>query len=220
PADEKENGMNTTLARSSPRVYTIFRHPLSIFHQETLEAREVVMPTKKRQRLRHVALFIESSRSTGRGLLEGVARYNSEHNGWTIYHQQCSLEFLPPRWLHGWRGDGILARVMTSQQAAAFQAVGLPVIDVAGALADRPFPAVLSDNRQVAQLAFAHLRQSGLAHFAYCGFPPGQHRHQTWRGEEFRRTVEEAGFFCPIYDFQKKREDWEHEQEQLAAWLR
>jgi LacI family transcriptional regulator len=83
------------------------------------------MPTKKRKRLRHVALFIESSRHTGRSLLEGVARYNNEHNGWTIYHQQGSLEFLPPRWLHGWRGDGILARVITSQQAAAFQAVGL-----------------------------------------------------------------------------------------------
>jgi LacI family transcriptional regulator len=178
------------------------------------------MPSTKRKRLRHVALFIESSRTPGRCMLEGVARYNSEHNGWTIYHEPRSLESLPPRWLHDWRGDGILARVTTCQQAAAFQATGLPVIDLRGALADMPFPAVLSDNRPVAHLAFAHLRERGLVHFAYCGLSPGQHWHQSQRGEAFRRVAEEAGFSCSLYYFRKKQEDWEEEQEDLAAWVR
>ena len=178
------------------------------------------MPSSKRKRLRHVAVFIESSRSVGHDLLMGVARYNHEHGGWTIFYEPCSLESPLPRWLRGWRGDGILARITTRQQATVFQATGLPVIDLRGALADTPFPAILGDNRQTAQLAFTHLREHGLVHFAYCGLSPGQHWHQSQRGEEFRRVVEEAGFSCAIYYFQKKQADWEQEQGQLAAWLR
>jgi hypothetical protein len=34
------------------------------------------MPSTKRRPLRHVALLIESSRTAGRGMLQGVARYN------------------------------------------------------------------------------------------------------------------------------------------------
>jgi LacI family transcriptional regulator len=178
------------------------------------------MPPTKQRRLRHVALFIESSRVAGRGMLEGVARYNSEHNGWTIYYEPRSLESPPPSWLRGWRGDGILARVTTHQQVAALRETGLPVIDLRGALADTPFPAVLADHRSIAQLAFDHLRERGLIHFAYCGLSPDQHWHQRQQGELFRRLVEEAGFSCSIFHFQNKQEGWEEEQEQLAAWLR
>jgi LacI family transcriptional regulator len=178
------------------------------------------MPSTKRQRLRHVAVFVESSRSVGYDLLMGVARYNYEREGWTIIYEPRSLESPLPRWLGNWRGDGILARVTTRQQAAILQATGLPVIDLRGVLADTPFPLVQGDNRAVAQLAFTHLRERGLVHFAYCGLSPSQHWHQSRRGEEFRRVVEEAGFFCPIYYFQTKQTDWDQEQNQLAAWLR
>jgi|SRR5579875_21737 LacI family transcriptional regulator len=177
------------------------------------------MPPQKRRRLRRVAVFIESSRTTGSGLLMGVAKYNYEHNGWTIFYEPRSLESPLPRWLRSWRGDGILARITTRPQATALQATGLPVIDLRGALADTPFPLVVADNHRIAQLAFAHLRERGLVHFAYCGLPPNQHWHQSQRGEEFRRLVEEAGFSCAIYYFQNKQADWEQEQEHLAAWL-
>jgi LacI family transcriptional regulator len=178
-----------------------------------------MLPTK-RKCLRHVAIFIESSRTSGSGLLMGIARYNYEHNGWTIFYEPRSLESPLPRWLRSWRGDGILARISTRQQAAALQATGLPVIDLRAALPDTPFPMIVADNRRTAQLAFTHLHQRGLRHFAYCGLPPDQHWHQSLRGEEFCRLVREAGFSCTIYYFQKKPADWEQEQEQLAAWLR
>ncbi len=177
------------------------------------------MPSNDR-RLRHVAVFIESSRAAGRNLLMGVARYTREHQLWTVYFEPRGPESPPPRWLNGWRGDGILASVTTRQQAMAFEATGLPVIDLRGALANRPFPSVLADNGSIAQLAFAHLRERGLSHFAYCGLPSHQHWHQSQRGEEFRSVVEKAGFSCSIYHFQQKQADWEHEQQQLGAWLR
>jgi LacI family transcriptional regulator len=177
------------------------------------------MPSTK-ERLRHVAVFIESSRAAGRNLLMGVARYIREHAGWTVYFEPRGPESPPPFWLRGWSGDGILASVTTRQQATALLATGLPVIDVRGALADTPFPAVLADNHSLAQLAFAHLRERGLSNFAFCGLSPNRHWHQSQRGEEFRRLVTNAGFSCAVYYFQKKQADWEGEQKQLAAWLR
>jgi LacI family transcriptional regulator len=126
----------------------------------------------KPRRPRQVALFIESSRSAGCNLLMGVARYVREHEGWSVYFEPGSLGHPLPRWLRGWRGDGILARITTRQQAIALQQTDLPVIDLRGALADVPFPSVLADNRFIAQLAFAHLRERGLTHFAHCGLPP------------------------------------------------
>src|SRR5579875_2152866 len=178
------------------------------------------MPSPKRWRSRHVAVFIESAREPGRRMLQGIARYNAEHGGrWTIYFEPRSAEAAPPHWLCGWQGDGILARISTRQQVAAFQATGLPVIDLRGAVAGTPFPAILGDNRQVAHLAFTHFRERGLTHFAYCGLSPSQHWHQSQRGEEFCRVVEAAGFSCALYQFQKKQDDWEQEQDQLADWL-
>lgn len=178
------------------------------------------MPSAKRRRLRHVALFIESSRGVGHNMLMGVARYNHENNNWMVYYEPRGLESPPPRWLRDWHGDGILARITSRQQAAALQETGLPVIDLRGALKEMPFPAVLVDNRSAAQLAFAHLRERGLIHFACCNVSPNQHWFLSERGEEFRRIVQEAGFSCSVYYFRTKQADWEREQEQLASWLR
>src|SRR5690242_20033679 len=131
------------------------------------------MSSTKPRPPRRVALFIESSRAAGSHLLLGVARYARENTGWSVYFEPRDLDYLPPRWLRGWHGDGILARISSRQQALAFQATGLPVIDLRGAVADQPFPTVLADNRFITQLAFGHLRGCGLTHFAYCGLTPG-----------------------------------------------
>ncbi|HEY7428438.1 MAG TPA: DNA-binding transcriptional regulator [Gemmataceae bacterium] len=180
------------------------------------------MAAQKQQRLRRVAVLIESSRAFRRDLLMGVARYHAEHGNWSIYFEPRGLESALPRWLGDWQGDGILICLTDSRQVAALQATGLSVIDLRGMLSDVPFPTMRTDNRQAAQLAFAHLRERGLSHFAYCGPPLRQpyYYHHSRRSEEFHHVAVEAGFSCSVYYFQKKEEEWEQEQEQLAAWLR
>jgi LacI family transcriptional regulator len=178
------------------------------------------MPSPELRRLRQVALFIESSRAAGCQLLMGIARYAREHPAWTVDFQPRSRESPSPRWLCGWRGDGILARVTSRRQALALKATGLPVIDLNGAFAEMPFPAVLADNSVIVQLALTHLRERGLSHFAYCGLSPGQHWHQSQRGEVFRRLVEEAGLSCSLFACHAKPANGERQQAQLAAWLR
>jgi LacI family transcriptional regulator len=49
----------------------------------------------RRVRLRHV-LLVDMSRSYGRGLVRGVARYNQEHGRWSIYFKPHALDAAPP----------------------------------------------------------------------------------------------------------------------------
>jgi LacI family transcriptional regulator len=178
------------------------------------------MARTPRSRVRHVALFIESARVSGRNILQGVIRYVRERSSWVTYFEPRGLEDPPPRWLAHWHGDGILARVATPALAEAIHATGRPVIDLRGTLQERRFFRVLSNNARIAQLAFTHFRGRGLQHFAFCGLPPGLHQNQDQRRNEFQRVVEEAGLQCSEFHFRSRPADWEQTRLQMAAWLR
>lgn len=178
------------------------------------------MARTSRSPVRHVALFIESARATGRNILQGVIRYVREQPSWVTYFEPRGLEEPPPRWLSHWHGDGILARIAKPAMAEAIHATGLPAIDLRGTLTKKYFVQVLTDNARVAQLAFTHLRERGLRHFAFCGLPAGLHHNQDQRRLEFQRLVEEAGFPCPAFQFRSHVADWEQTRQQMAGWLR
>src|SRR5256714_15001866 len=63
----------------------------------------------KAQRLRHVALIVESAVAPRRMMLSGVARYIQEHEPWAIYLKPFGVEQSLPNWLRDWHGDGIIA---------------------------------------------------------------------------------------------------------------
>lgn len=172
-----------------------------------------------RSQVRHVALFIETARASGRDILQGVIRYIRERTSWVTYFEPRGPENLPLHWLHGWHGDGILARITTRQQAMALQSAGLPVIDLRVTQKECRFPQVLTDNARIAQLAFTHLKECGLRHFAFCGLPAGLHHNLDWRRQEFQRLVEESGFPCLEFHFRAHPADWEQTRQQVAAWL-
>src|SRR6476620_2502281 len=104
----------------------------------------------ERQRAtRHVALLIESSGSYGRGLIQGVARYNREHAAnWSIYCRPPGLGDEPPNWLAQWSGDGILARIGSKATADVLAKTRMPVVNLRGTIPDLPFPYVTADNAQ------------------------------------------------------------------------
>src|ERR1043165_8681845 len=80
----------------------------------------------------HIALLIETSLAPGRDILRGIARYVREHGPWGLYHEAHGLDARAPDWLSRWRGDGIIARIQSTQMAQAIAASGLPVVDVLG----------------------------------------------------------------------------------------
>ena len=155
--------------------------------------------------LKHVALLIETSRAYGRGLVRGVARYNAERAGWSVYFQPHGLNDPPPPWLKDWRGDGILARVSNRRIAEAVFQTGAPAVDLRGIMSDLRMPFIGVDNHVVGQLAAGHLLERGFKHFGFCGLPRGAHPHMDERCDYFSQALQEAGFECGVFKARRGR---------------
>lgn len=169
--------------------------------------------------LRHVALLVESSGAYGRGLLQGIAKYNREHRGWSTYFQPHGLTDPPPDWLRNWKGDGILARINDRQTAKFVARTKVPVVNLRGTLLDLPFPLVTIDSDAIGLVAAEYLLDLGLVHFAVCGKTPGVNPALDERQATFVERIGEAGYPCPAFPAAKKN-DWEAEQARLVEWLR
>lgn len=100
-----------------------------------------------------VALLIESSRTYGRGILGGIARYAHVHGPWSIYLQERELHSGIPEWLKSWKGDGIIARIEDRHMANALLRLGYPLVDVLGSKRFESIISLDTDAMAVAQLA-------------------------------------------------------------------
>ncbi len=169
----------------------------------------------------HVALLIETSRAYGRSILQGIVRYLHRSGPWSIYIQPHGLESPPPRWLKGWHGDGILARINDRKMARAIRQTGLPAVDLRFNVPDLDLPAVGIDNRVVVRLAYQHLSDCGFHHVAFCGLPRGRSIWMDLRGELFRDLARADGRPCHVFESPARTAavTWEEEQEAIAAWV-
>lgn len=173
-----------------------------------------------------VALLIESSRSYGRELLMGIAKYARIHGPWSIEFEEGDPGEHFPKWFGRWKWDGIIARVSTPAMAEVIRRTGVPVVDLSGSLPEAGFPHIRSDERLVGSMAAEHLLERGFKNFAFCGF-----KGTNWsdlRRESFERRVSEAGFTCqefenpgPTLSFSATdyEEHGERHERDLMAWL-
>ena len=170
--------------------------------------------------IRKVALLIETSNRYGRDLLYGVRDWMLTGERWAIrFTEQARLAPLPT-WLREWEGDGIIARVDSTQIAAALRRTRLPVVDVSAERFASEFPRVSVDNAAVARLAAQHLLGKGFRHFAYFG--DAQFLWAQQRGVEFRRELAEAGHECARFDpaaGSAQRVGSDAELRAMADWL-
>lgn len=168
----------------------------------------------------HVALLVETSLASGREILRGIAQYVREHGPWSLFHASGSLEESGPGWIKGWKGDGIIARVASTERAKLIARSGLPVVDVLGLVPSSTFPLVHVDDTAIARLAIAHLRERGFRRFAFYGI-----RGENWSERRREAFVKCAVQFAPRPDvFEISRQamqatPWEERQDRLARWL-
>lgn len=175
-------------------------------------------------KLPHVALLIETSRAYGRGILQGVIRYQRERSPWSIYFQPQGLDDPPPTWLKNWKGDGILARINNRKMAEIISRTGLPAVDMRLAVSGLRMPTIGLDNQAVVRLAFEHLANSGFEQFGFCGLPRKQIHWMDVRLEHFRKMTRAAGYACHVFDADAITStgsaNWEETQERIGRWLR
>lgn len=172
------------------------------------------------QPIPHVAVLIETSRSYGRGLLQGVRRYLAEHGPWSVFMELRALDSSPPLWLRNWKGDGILTRTGSGALADAVQHVNVPTVELRSPRLNPQAPWVGVDNRVMGKIVAEHLIQRGFRHFGVCEI--GTEIYFEERRINFIETVQEAGYDCGAYHAKGKPErpaQWEKHQDDLAAWI-
>ena len=117
-----------------------------------------------------VALLIESSRTYGRGVLRGIARYTHVNGPWSIFSQERELHSGIPDWLKKWKGDGIIARIENRRMAGELLRLKIPVVDVLGNEKLAAIPGFDTDAEAVAKLAADFFIKAGFQEIAFCGY--------------------------------------------------
>ena len=171
-----------------------------------------------------VALLVESSRSYGREMLMGIARYLRIHGHWSVEFEESEPWVKVPEWFDRWKWDGVIARVQTPAIARAVGALGVPVVDLSGCLPDLPFPIIRSDETVVGRMAAEHLLARGFKRFAYCGLNGFDWSER--RRVAFEERLAAAGCQCEVFDTPKRRNSKkDHDQhgkrfeQDLMRWL-
>lgn len=151
-------------------------------------------------------------------MLYGIVSYAKLHGQWIFYREPQSLKQAAPS-LAKWNADGIIMRNSSSNKQ--YFNLNIPVILIIHD-SNRPekFPAVITDNKKIAQLAAEHLLARGLRYFAYCGLD--DYYWSNDRKRDFTNFIAEKGY--PIFEYEpphhKKYKAWENEQLRMAEWLK
>mgnify|MGYP003635383742 CR=1 FL=1 len=139
-----------------------------------------------------VALLVETSLGSGRGILRGIAKFARQSGDWQLFHKAGGLSDTLPDWIHDWEGDAIIARIQGPQMRDELEALNIPVVDVLGVCENR-FPLVHVDNSAIAKIVAAHFRERNFAQFAYYGIAGENWSEQ--RGDAFAAACRDEGNF-------------------------
>lgn len=167
--------------------------------------------------MRTVVLPIESSRASGRNLLNGIAKYSRQHGPWIFYWEPGGLDEIFPR-LKDLNADGIIMR--DSNRLDEILNLGLPVVIVSHHLKMVPeLVNIVTKSDQIGRMAAEHLLDCGFRDFAYCGVTD-----KPWSAERcvsFCNRIADAGYITETYPHPAKSKNisWGNEQELMVKWL-
>ncbi|MBI1375568.1 MAG: AraC family transcriptional regulator [Phycisphaera sp.] len=174
-----------------------------------------------------IALLVESSRGYGRGVLRGIGAYVRTHDAWSIYHQERMLADDAPRWMRGWDGDGIIARLESPKLIRSLRKLDVPIVDVRGMHEIENIPIVDVNEKAVSDLAANHLRERGFEHFAFCGF--NGVKYSDRRRDCFVQRLKASGHDVHVFHGRSFTEDamtptfeapGERQWKAIADWLK
>jgi LacI family transcriptional regulator len=166
-------------------------------------------------------VLVDTSTSWGRRIHEGIHHYSQRHGRWQLFVEARGMEealALP----HGWRGDGVIARVSSRSMAHELSGEGLPDVHVTGIqLQGVTFPQVTNDLVASARVAADHFLDRGFRSFAYFSLQGLEYvaKHQ----QAFCESVSKSGFPCAVLAVDPvhgAEPDWNLDVAKLGAWLK
>lgn len=162
-----------------------------------------------------VALCMNIGSYYEHGIVRGCIRFAKEQENWQLFGHGWTLGKLSD--LNKWRGDGIVSIVKSEKDAAILLSTGLPVVDVAGAVATEGslIHQVTNDDFETGRIAGEHLLECGFQHFAYCGVT-----NAVWSEERKRGFISVAG--SKVSNFEQSLRSWESPglSGKLVQWIR
>jgi LacI family transcriptional regulator len=167
-----------------------------------------------------VALIFDYHLGYARGVLRGIKEYAQSRPEWVLL--PLDTERVTRELVAAAHPKGLIASVLTEGLSKLLLEVRQPIVNVASVLPGLPFPRVGVDHRLVGQAAAEHLRQCGLAHFAFVG--NAHHLYSTEREAGFRDALAAAGYAVDRYYERRKRSYRQRGRllvldERLRRWL-
>jgi LacI family transcriptional regulator len=171
---------------------------------------------KKQKR---VALLIPVGQADAGQFTRGLMDYVSQHGKWTL-DINFESHLLPLKTLIGWPGDGVVASLRTKTQQRAAQKLGVPVVNVAGALFPGGVPRVTVDQELVGRMAAMHLLERGFRRTGYVGQQGTWYSKQRQHG--FVEYILRAGGECSVLETPRHfgvGHPWHLWKEPVEQWL-
>jgi LacI family transcriptional regulator len=163
-----------------------------------------------------IVLLVESSRASGRSILNGVANYARYHGPWSFFWEPGGLEKVGPV-LKTLDADGVILRDVDKLREV--RTFGIPAVVVGYSRKEIPgFINVVTDSPRIGRMAADHLLRCGFKKFAYCSY-----RRVPWaeqRGNYFKEHIRAAGY--PVAEYltpSPARVNWPKERRVMAKWL-
>jgi LacI family transcriptional regulator len=171
-----------------------------------------------------ITLLLNASKTYDRKVIEGIGNYlQTSKVDWDLYVEEDFLARFDN--IDEWAGDGIIADFDNPEIQKALLKAKVPIVGVGGSYlnaTDYPdVPYIATDNFEVINMAYQHLRKKGIEQFAFYGTP--QDDHQRWSHEREKAIVsitEADGYECQIYrGHPVKPETWQNTIKRLSNWL-
>jgi LacI family transcriptional regulator len=170
----------------------------------------------------NVAVLVDTSTGWGRRMIRGVVGYSRKHGPWHLRIEprgRTEHLSLPA----DWSGDGIIARITTSQMSQALRRLRVPIINVSAIeIEGCEGPRVTSDFHACAKLMADHFLDRGFQHFAYAG--PLQHAYVRQHLDAVQLALQAAQADVSVARFDYRVQSvtnrgWAVQDQKLKHWL-
>lgn len=172
-----------------------------------------------------IALLFNANKIFDRDVIAGVAAYlTSTRRPWDLFLEEDFRLRLPG--IEKWQGDGIIADFDDPAVAAALASSAIPLVAVGGSYQDEDdyparVPYVATDNFKLIKLAYDHLIEAGLRHFALFSLPEArENRWAQQREKAFASLMRRDKMEAHLFRGQNtSAPSWDEAMQQQIAWL-
>ncbi|UOD30087.1 DNA-binding transcriptional regulator [Massilia violaceinigra] len=172
-----------------------------------------------------IALLFNANKIFDREVIEGIAAYlSSTRSSWDLFLEEDFRLRLPG--IEDWQGDGVIADFDDPAVAAALARSRIPVVAVGGSYENvdaypSGVPYVATDNFKLIKLAYEHLIEAGLRHFALFSLPEAQeNRWAQERENAFRSLMRRDRMEAEVFRGQgTSAPSWDEAVQQQINWL-